>query len=112
MMIILIWFSSLSFLFYGIYYFTSPAMKQEFIRFGLAKFGALTAILEILGAIGLVVGLQEPLVLVIASAGLALLMLLGVGVRIVIKDSLLVSLPAIFFMGLNTYIFYDSLLNY
>jgi hypothetical protein len=32
-------------------------MKSEFIRFGLGKFGTLTAILEIVGAIGLLVGL-------------------------------------------------------
>lgn len=109
MMMILTWFSSLSFLFYGIYYFTSPAMKQEFIRFGLGRFGAFTAMLEILGATGLIVGLKIPWVLVIASGGLALLMLLGVCVRIIMKDSLLVSLPAFFFMVLNSYIFYWAL---
>lgn len=106
---VLIAISSLSFLSYGIAYFTSTKMKSEFIRFGLEKVGALTAMLEILGAIGLLVGLKLPPILLISSGGLAILMLLGVAVRIKMKDSLWVSLPAFFFMILNLYIFYLSL---
>jgi hypothetical protein len=48
-------------------------MKSEFIRFGLAKFGTLTAILEIVGAVGLLVGLLYNSILMIASGGLSLL---------------------------------------
>lgn len=105
----LIFFSSLSFLGYGIAYFTSTKMKSEFKRFGLEKAGALTAILEILGALGLLVGLKYHPILLIAAAGLSLLMLVGVAVRIKVKDSVWVSLPAFFFMVLNAYIFYLSL---
>lgn len=105
----LILISSLSFLGYGIAYFTTPQMKIEFKRFGLEKMGALTAVLELLGAVGLLVGLKVPLILLIAAGGLSLLMLLGVAVRIKVKDSLWVSLPAISFMLLNFYIFYMSL---
>ena len=46
----LIVISGLSFLAYGLNYFTSTNMKSEFKRFGLEKFGLLTAILEIGGA--------------------------------------------------------------
>ena len=84
-------------------------MKSEFNRFGLEKLGALTAVLEILGALGLLVGLRfHPLILV-SSGGLAFLMLLGVAVRIKMKDSILISLPATFYMLLNAYIFFLSL---
>jgi hypothetical protein len=62
--------------------------------------------LEILGAVGLLVGLFFNPVLLISSGGLAILMLLGLIVRIKIKDSLWISLPAIFYMCLNAYIFY------
>ena len=55
---ILILISSLSFMAYGIAYFKTPEMKSEFKRFGLEKVGTLTAILEILGAGGLLVGLK------------------------------------------------------
>jgi hypothetical protein len=43
---LLVFFSAVSFLIYGIAYFVSTNMKNEFKRFGLEKFGALTAVLE------------------------------------------------------------------
>jgi hypothetical protein len=107
---ILIILSGISFLLYGIAYFSSPNMKSEFVRFGLAKFGILTAVLEILGAIGLLVGLLNNFVLLISSGGLALLMFFGFLVRLKVKDSLWVSLPALFYMLLNTYILLASML--
>jgi hypothetical protein len=106
---ILVFISSLSFLGYGIAYFKSTKMKSEFERFGLAKLGSLTAILEILGALGLLIGLKFPPILLVSAGGLALLMFLGVATRIKIGDALWVTLPALFFMLLNAYIFYVSL---
>lgn len=106
---VLIVVSSLSFLWYGISYFASTQMKMEFERFGLAKVGALTAVLELLGAVGLLVGLKIPVILLISAGGLSLLMLLGVAVRVKVKDSLWISLPAFFFMMLNFYILYLAL---
>lgn len=81
-------------------------MKLEFKRFGLEKFGALVAMLEILGALGLLLGISLPLILLISSGGLTILMFLGVLVRIKMKDSLLVSTPAAVYMLLNACIFY------
>ena len=98
--------SSFSFLFYGVSYFISPHMKNEFKRFKLEKLGLLTIVLEILGALGLLIGLWYKPLLLLSSGGLALLMFLGVIVRIKLKDSLWISLPAVFYMGLNAYIFY------
>jgi len=98
---LLILLSSFPFLIYGISGFTSPHMKSEFKRFGLEKFGLLTAVLEIAGALGLLAGLLINTILLISSGGLALLMFLGVLVRLKVKDSLWVSLPALFYMVLN-----------
>ena len=109
---ILIIISSLSFFVYGIAYFTTPHMKSEFIRFGLGKFGGITAVLEILGAVGLMVGLLFNPILVISSGALALLMFLGTAVRVKIKDSLWTTLPALFFLALNSYIFFESIKIY
>jgi len=81
-------------------------MKSEFKRFKLEKLGFLTIILEILGALGLLLGLLFKPILLISSGGLSILMLLAVMTRIKSKDSLLISLPAIFYMCLNAYIFY------
>lgn len=63
------------------------------------------AILELAGAVGLLVGLKFSVVLLISSGGLSMLMLLGIIVRIIVKDSFLVSLPALIFMLLNLSIF-------
>ena len=106
---VLIFFSAVSFLIYGIAYFVSTNMKNEFKRFGLEKYGILTAVLELTGAFGLFIGIQNYTILVFASGGLALLMLLGLGVRIKMKDSLLISLPAFFYFLLNAYILYKTL---
>lgn len=102
----LIYFSSVSFLAYGVSYFLSPYMKNEFKRFGLAKFALFTVVLEILGAIGLLVGLFFHSILIISSGGLTLLMLLGLLVRIRIKDSFWKLTPALFFMVLNSLILF------
>jgi hypothetical protein len=98
--------SSFSFLVYAVSYFTSPHMKSEFKRFELEKLGLFTIVLQFLGALGLLVGLYFRPILLLASAGLAILMFFGLIVRIKTKDSLWVSLPAIFYMGLNACIFY------
>ena len=101
--------SSLSFFAYALSYFISPHMKKEFKRFGLEKIGLLTIILEFIGATGLIVGLKFNPILTISSFGLALLMFSGLIVRIRLKDSIWISLPALFYMGLNTYIFFSSI---
>ena len=105
---VLIVISSLSFLGYGSAYFLSTKIKKEFKRFGLEKVGTLTAVLELLGAVGLLVGLKFQLILLISAGGLAVLMFLGVVVRIKVRDDLWITLPALFFMLLNAYIFYIS----
>ena len=84
-------------------------MKKEFKRFGLEKIGLLTIILEFIGATGLIVGLKFNPILTISSLGLTLLMLSGLIVRIKLKDSIWISLPALFYLGLNTYIFLVSI---
>ncbi len=107
--IICILISSFSFFAYTGYYFISTKMKREFKRFGLEKFGLLIMASQFLGATGLIVGLQFNSILTISSFGLALLMLFGFIVRMKLKDSIWISLPALFYMGLNTYIFLSSI---
>ncbi len=72
-------------------------MKSEFKRFGIEKTGALTAILEILGALGLLIGLKFHLILLVSAAGLSILMFLGDAIRIKFRDTLWVTLPAFFY---------------
>ena len=101
--------SSLSFYVYVASYFISPHMKNEFKRFNLEKLGLLTIVLEFLGATGLLVGLKFNPILTLSSLGIGLLMFFGLAVRIKLKDSFLISLPAGFYMLLNFYIFWVSI---
>ncbi|HMN50180.1 MAG TPA: DoxX family protein [Ignavibacteriaceae bacterium] len=103
--IILVLFSGVSFIIYGCLFFLSPQMRNEFKRFGLEKFATLTGTLELLGGVGMLVGLKFNFILIISSGGLALLMLLGFGVRLKIKDGFWLSMPSLFFMLLNLYLF-------
>lgn len=100
----LILFSALSFLGYGAACFGSARLKTEFDRYRLASQRALVGVLQVAAAIGLVVGLQEPWIGRAAAGGLALMMLVAVGVRIRIKDTLLQTAPALLYLALNAYL--------
>ena len=107
--VLLVLFSGVSFIIYGCLLFVSPQMRNEFKRFGLEKFTTLTGILELLGGLGMLIGLKFHFVLLISSGGLALLMLLGFGVRLKMKDGLWLSFPSLFFMLVNLYIFLNAI---
>lgn len=96
--------SGLGFLIYGYQCLRSSFMVAEFERFRVPKYRTLTGVLEILGGLGVLVGLMMPLIGMLSALGLCLLMLLGVVTRIKIKDSLIQCLPAAFFCGLNGWI--------
>jgi len=96
--------SGLGFLVYGYQCLTSQFMKEEFVRFKVPQYRTLTGILEILGGIGVLVGLQFPLLGILASIGLSLLMGLGVVARIRVGDGWVQCSPAFFFCILNAMI--------
>ncbi len=97
--------SSIAFLYYGFECLFSQKMKDEFIRFGLKEQRALTAYLQLTGALGLIFGyFVSSLLIIVSAAGLSLLMLLGFGVRIKIKDSISESLPSLVLALINLFI--------
>ena len=100
----LIWFSAISFILFGSGCFVSLSMRREYERYGLSGFRSFVGTLQLLGATGLLVGFHTPWIGQLASSGLALLMLCGVGVRIKIKDTALLTLPAFAYMVLNAYL--------
>jgi uncharacterized membrane protein YphA (DoxX/SURF4 family) len=102
--------SSITFIFYGVTCLTTNHMKSEFERYGLAKYRRLTGVLELLGGLGLIAGLQIRMILMISSAGLGFLMLLGTLTRIKAKDSVVDTLPAVSLMLINFIILYWSLI--
>jgi uncharacterized membrane protein YphA (DoxX/SURF4 family) len=105
----LILVSAASFVYYGLTFFTNSGMKEEFKRYDLGKFRNLIGCLQLLGGIGLLVGMTSSIILSISSAGLSLLMLIGFGVRVKMRDGFLASLPSFAFMIINGYICYKSI---
>ena len=94
--------TAIAFLVYGPCCVFSGHMVVEFERYHLARFRKITGYLQILGAVGLLIGyLGTPIVGLLASLGLSIQMLLGFGVRLLIRDSLLQCLPSFSFMMIN-----------
>jgi len=111
---ILTLFSALSFIFYGLSCLTSKRMAIEFNRFGLSKNQRnLTGVFQLLGGSGLALGYYISVPLAAISAfGLAALMFLGFGVRLKIRDSVVLSAPALMYALLNLFLglrFYEVL---
>ncbi len=107
-------FSALSFLFFGYACLTSPLMVLEFKRYGLSRYRTLNGYLQLAGALALLFGFFYAPLWLLGSGGLGLLMFLGLLVRIRLRDSLLKSSPAFFYMLLNIFIFwrmYPFLIN-
>lgn len=71
--IVLVWFSSLAFIYFGAQCFYSKFIFDEFKRYQLPKFRKLTGYLQLSGSVGLLVGLYyNPLLLLLASTGLCI----------------------------------------
>ena len=105
-------FSSIIFLIYGLLCLFTNHMSEEFKRYGLSQFRLLVGTLELLGGLGLIVGYYyHDYIFLLSSVGLSLLMLLGVGVRLKIKDEMINIFPAFILMILNIVISYQVILN-
>lgn len=79
-------------------------MKQEFLRYRLASQRITVGGLQWFAGIGLLLGLTQPWMGQLAAGGLALMMLVAIIVRIQIKDRMLQTIPALFYLALNTYL--------
>lgn len=102
--VLVVFFTSVSLFAYGISCLCSGYMVKEFERYGLPQFRQWVGVLEICGASGLLVGLYIPLIGLLAASGLTLLLLCGFGVRVIIKDGILKSLPALSYSLINFYL--------
>ena len=87
-------------------------MMMEFDRYGIPQFRKLTGTLQLLGALGIIIGVWIDFLQILSTLGLFLLMLFGVITRIMIKDGFIKTLPALFYCLLNGYLCYELTLNY
>ena len=84
-------------------------MEDEFKRYGFSQFRLLTGYLELLGAIGVIVGLYlTPLIYILSTLCLALLMALGIWTRVRVKDPWYQIIPAIILFILNIFLSYKA----
>jgi uncharacterized membrane protein YphA (DoxX/SURF4 family) len=102
-------FSAASFIFYGINSFVSKRMVSEYERWGYKNQRIILGCCQLLGGLGLLVGLMVPLLLSVTSFLLTCMMLTAVFVRIQIKENFIKMLPAMFYVVLNSIIFYSSI---
>ena len=87
-------------------------MKAEFERWGFLKHRFTIGSFQILGGIGMLVGLFFPPLLLTSSLALMFMMLIAILVRIGIKDELIKIMPATFYAILNGLILYITITTY
>ena len=106
---ILEFFSAISFIIYGILSFTSNIMKSEFKRWGISKFRLIVGYAQLTGGFGLILGYYFPIMTLLSSFGLAVLMLLGFTLRLIVKDGIIKSTPALLYLIINLIILCNNL---
>jgi hypothetical protein len=105
----LLLFSAVSFIFYGISSFFSKRMLSEYARWGYKNQRILLGCLQLLGGVGLLIGITNGVLLSVASFLLTFMMITAVFVRIKIKDNIIQMSPAILYTVVNFIILYNSL---
>ena len=85
--LIVLLFSAVSFIFYGISSFFSRRMLSEYARWGYKDQRILLGCLQLIGGLGLLVGLTNAVLLSVASFLLTFMMITAVFVRIKIKET-------------------------
>lgn len=93
--------SGLSFAFYGLQTIFGQRPNAEYDRYGLPGLRRFVGSMQLLGAAGVLLGLGYTPLGALAAGGLALMMVLGVIVRVRIQDSPKQMIPAASLAVLN-----------
>lgn len=96
--------NAIAFGYYGYQCLQAEVMRLEFERFQLAAQRKMVGYLQIIGSLGLLVGIFIPFIGFFAAAGLSILMAFGVAVRIKIGDKIIAILPAFILSLINGFI--------
>ena len=84
-------------------------MLSEYARWGYKNQRILLGCLQLLGGVGLLIGITNTVLLSVASFLLTFMMITAVFVRIKIKDNIIQMSPAILYTVVNFIILYNSL---
>jgi|TARA_B100001094_G_scaffold192794_1_gene186645 uncharacterized membrane protein YphA (DoxX/SURF4 family) len=106
--LVIVVFTSISFIIYGINSFTSDRMVNEYERWGFKKYRKIIGISQILCGAGLLLGIKFLILLQFASLSLVIMMSLAILVRLKIKDNISEVLPAITYFVLSVLILFNS----
>jgi hypothetical protein len=85
-------------------------MVQEFKRYQLEPFRILTGYLELMGGLGTLIGIHYKPLFIFSTAGLGILMLMGLIVRIRLNDKTIQMLPAFILMCANFFLLVTSII--
>ena len=96
--------TALSFLYYGAACMMSSSMKEEFERFGVQRLRIVIGILELMGGVGLLVGIAVPVFGFLAATGISLLMAIVVVQRIQQGDTWVQMAQAALFAGISLWL--------
>lgn len=105
----IILFTGISFMIYGVNSFYSRRMISEFERWGYKNHRKTISSLQILGGLGLLIGLKINIILIASSLCLSIMMFVAIIVRVKINDNVARILPAITYLMLSSLIFNYSL---
>ena len=106
---IIIVFTAISFIAYGINSFISNRMILEFKRWGLEKRRKEIGSFQLICGIGILIGLKLNSILIFSSVILIIMMLVAVYVRIKIKDNISEIIPALVYLILGIIILQHSI---
>ena len=86
----------------------AKTLAQEFVVYGLPKWMFFTVgFLKVGFSVALIIAIWFPVLLNIASVGLSILLLGSIAMHIKIKDPIVKSFPALFFLILNAFIIFS-----
>mgnify|MGYP001313852985 FL=1 len=102
-------FTGVSFIIYGYSSFISRRMKSEYARWGYNNQRKIVGSLQLLGGIGLILGLQINVLLITTSFCFIMMMTMAIFIRVKIRDNITDILPAITYLFLSILIFYNSI---
>ena len=103
-------FTAVSFIIYGYSSFVSRRMKSEYARWGYSDQRKIVGFLQLLGGLGLLIGIKIDILLILTSFCFILMMNMAIFIRIKIKDNITDILPAITYLFLSVMIFYNSII--
>ena len=84
-------------------------MKSEYARWGYNNQRKIVGSLQLLGGIGLILGLKINVLLITTSFCFIMMMTMAIFIRVKIRDNITDILPAITYLFLSILIFYNSI---